>query len=242
MNDSRYVEKNYVGSGGMASVYKAFDTTLRRHVAIKEMTEQFLENENVRNLFLSEARKMASVRHQNVVQVYDIIDNTENPTILMEYMSGGSLATRMGTDPLPTEVVLRIIRQVAEGLKAIHDVGLIHRDVKPENILEEAGNYKITDFGVAVTGDEDAVPFVTNKYAAPEVLIDPHQISAASDLYSLGIMAVEMILGPREFELMIREAIEQDDELQLPAIKDSAQAFWQRWVASSVGVAAPVDA
>ena len=85
----------------------------------------------------------------------------------MEYMSGGSLATRMGTDPLPTEVVLRITRQVAEGLQAIHDAGLVHRDVKPENILEEAGNYKITDFGVAMTGDEDALPFVTNKYAAP---------------------------------------------------------------------------
>ena len=192
------------------------------------------ENESVRNLFLSEARKMASVRHQNVVQVYDIIDDTEIPTILMEYMSGGSLATRMGSDPLPTEVVLRIIRQVGEGLQAIHDAGLVHRDVKPENILEEAGNYKITDFGVAMTGDEDALPFVTNKYAAPEVLIEPDKISAASDLYSLGIMAIEMILGPRDFELAVREAIEQDDELQLPSIRDSAQAFWQRWVASSV--------
>lgn len=231
IDSSRYTEKAYVGSGGMASVYKAFDQKLRRHVAIKEMSEQFRDNEELRNLFLNEARKMALVRHQNVVQVYDIFEG-EIPTIIMEHMSGGSLATRVGTGTLPADIVLNIVRQVGTGLRAIHDAGLVHRDIKPENILEEGGKYKITDFGVAVTGEEEALPFVTNKYAAPEVLLDPGKIGPSSDIYSLGVMAAELLLGPRRFEEAVREAIEQDSEIQLPAIRNSAQAFWQQWVAS----------
>ena len=233
MDMSRYSEKSYVGSGGMASVYKAFDQKLRRHVAIKELNEQFRENDEVRNLFLNEARKMALVKHQNVVQVYDIFEG-DKPTIIMEYMGGGSLATRVGTGSLPVDIVLQIVRQIATGLRAIHEAGLVHRDIKPENILEESGKYKITDFGVAISGEEEALPFVTNKYAAPEVLIDPAKIGQSSDVYSLGIIAIELLLGPREFELAVREAIEQDSELALPAIQNSAQAFWQQWVASPV--------
>ncbi|HNP34704.1 MAG TPA: serine/threonine-protein kinase [Woeseiaceae bacterium] len=231
MDSSRYTEKTYVGSGGMASVYKAFDQKLRRHVAIKEMAEQFRDNDEVRDLFLNEARKMALVRHQNVVQVYDIFED-EVPTIIMEYMSGASLATRAGTGTLPADIVLKIIRQIASGLRAIHDAGLVHRDIKPENILEENNNYKITDFGVAITGDEEALPFVTNKYAAPEVLVDPSKIGASSDIYSVGVLAAELLLGPRVFEEAVREAIERDADVQLPAIKNSVQAFWQQWVAS----------
>jgi hypothetical protein len=150
----------------------------------------------------------------------------------MEYMGGGSLATRVGTSSLPVDVVLQIVRQIAAGLRAIHEAGLVHRDIKPENILEEGGKYKITDFGVAITGEEESMPFVTNKYAAPEVLIEPSKIGQSSDIYSLGIIAIELLLGPREFELAVKEAIEQDTELALPAIKNSAQAFWQQWVAS----------
>ena len=231
MDMSRYSEKSYVGSGGMASVYKAFDQKLHRHVAIKELNEQFRDNDEVRNLFISEARKMALVKHQNVVQVYDIFEG-DKPTIIMEHMGGGSLATRVGTGSLPVDIVLQIVRQIATGLRAIHEAGLVHRDIKPENILEESGKYKITDFGVAISGEEEALPFVTNKYAAPEVLIDPAKIGQSSDVYSLGIIAIELLLGPREFELAVREAIEQDKELALPAIQNSAQAFWQQWVAS----------
>lgn len=232
MDTSRYTERTYIGSGGMASVYKAIDRTLQRDVAIKEMSDQFRDNETVRSLFLNEARKMAAVKHPNVVQVYDVHDG-KVPTIIMEYMGGGSLATQIGAGSLPAVEVLKIIRQVATGLQAIHEAGLIHRDVKPENILEEGGAFKITDFGVAMSGDEDALPFVTNKYAAPEVLIEPTEIGRSSDIYSLGVMAIQLLLGPRNFELAVREAIEQDPQVQLPAIQDSKQAFWQQWVVSS---------
>jgi serine/threonine protein kinase len=218
----------------MASVYKAFDQTLRRPVAIKELTEQLRDNVDVRNLFLNEARKMAAVSHQNVIQVFDVSDDGDIPTIIMEYLEGGSVASRIGTGPVPVDEVLTVMKQVAGGLQAIHGVGLVHRDVKPENIIEDHGKYKIADFGVAMSGDEDALPFVTNKYAAPEVLLEPENIGPSSDIYSLGIMAIEMLLGPRRFEEAVREAIAADKRLQLPAIKDSAQAFWQRWVASPV--------
>ncbi len=232
MNKSRYENKTYVGSGGMASVYKAFDVTLQRDVAIKVMADQLRNNESVRDLFTSEARKMASINHQNVVHVYDVSDDDDVPTIYMEYMRGGNLASLMGSGPMAGEEVLKIMRQVILGLGAIHGQGLVHRDVKPENILEDSGTYKITDFGVAMSGDEDALPFVTSKYAAPEVLIEPEKIGPSSDIYSLGIMAIELLLGPRRLEEVIRETMERDEQLQIPAIKDSVQAFWQHWVAS----------
>ena len=234
MRDSRFRAKTYVGSGGMASVYKAFDQALERDVAIKEMAEQLRGNEDVMRLFLNEARKMAAVRHINVVQVYDVIDDTEVPTIIMEYLGGGSLASRLGPGRLPEEDVVDILQQVVAGLSAIHGAGLVHRDLKPENILEDKGVYKITDFGVAMSGDEDTLPFVTSKYAAPEVLVAPEKIGAKSDLYSLGIMAMELLLGPRRFMEVVKEAIEGKHSVQLPAIKDSTQAFWQQWVASSI--------
>jgi serine/threonine protein kinase len=233
MNNARYENKTYIGSGGMASVYKAFDAVLEREVAIKEMAEQLRGNQEIRDLFLREAKKMASIKNQNVVQVYDVSDEGNVPTIIMEYMGGGNLAARMGVGSLAAEDVLKIVKQVTLGLQAIHAKGLVHRDVKPENILADDGVYKITDFGVAMSGEEDALPFVTNKYAAPEVLIEPDKIGPSSDIYSLGIMAIELLLGPKKFEEVVRETIERDQQLQLPAIKDSTQVFWQHWVASS---------
>lgn len=233
MENDRYKGKTYIGTGGMALVYKAYDEKLERNVAVKELAEQLCDNPEIRKIFLDEARKMAQVMHQNVVQVYDVIDG-KVPTILMEYMGGGNLASRMGVSGMPAATVIPMLEQVIRGLKAIHDANVIHRDVKPENILEHEGNYKITDFGVAMSGEEDTLPFVTNKYAAPEVLADPSSISAASDIYSLGIMAVELLLGSRQFEEVVKEALESDNgALQLSAIKGSAQAFWQQWVGGS---------
>src|SRR5690606_13770097 len=189
--------------------------------------------EDVRHLFLNEARKMASIRHPNVVQVYDVSEEGDVPTIILEYVSGGSIASRADSGALASEEVLRIVRQVALGLQAIHRTGLVHRDVKPENILEDNGVFKITDFGVAMSGDEDALPFVTSKYAAPEVLIEPDKIGPSSEIYSIGIMAIELLLGNSKYEAAVRETIEKDSKLKLPAIKDSVQAFWQQWVAST---------
>ena len=103
MNKPRYENKTYVGSGGMASVYKAFDVTLQRDVAIKVMADQLRNNESVRDLFTSEARKMASINHQNVVHVYDVSDDDGVPTIYMEFMCGGNLASLMGSGPMAGE-------------------------------------------------------------------------------------------------------------------------------------------
>jgi serine/threonine-protein kinase len=110
MNNARYENKTYIGSGGMASVYKAFDAVLEREVAIKEMAEQLRGNQEIRDLFLREAKKMASIKNQNVVQVYDVSDEGNVPTIIMEYMGGGNLAARMGVGSLAAEDVLKIVK------------------------------------------------------------------------------------------------------------------------------------
>lgn len=235
MSIDRYIKQKFVGAGGMASVFYAWDSSLERDVAIKKMSEQFQEDPEVRDLFINEAKKMASVRHPNVVQVYDVIEVDGAPTIIMEFMDGQSLATLLSADPCPEEQVLKTLRQVVDGLQAIHDAALVHRDVKPENILQtRTGEYKITDFGVAMSGSEEALPFVTSKYAAPEALLAPENISAASDLYSVGVIGYEMILGHRRFVDAVKEAFEFETRIAMPAITDSTQVFWQQWLASDV--------
>lgn len=238
MENSRFKDKTYIGSGGTALFYKAYDQTACREVFIKELDQHLRDNQKVRDMFLDEARKMARVEDcPNVVCVYEILDE-EVPTIIME-LAGASpnLTTRLGVGGLPTSEVVCILEHVIAGLKKIHDAGMIHRDIKPENILEHNGIYKITGFGVATSGEEDTLPFVNSKYAAPEALNDPSKIRANSDIYSLGMMATELLLGSRRFEEMVIEALESEKlQLQHQAFQGGAQILWQRWVCGNANL------
>jgi hypothetical protein len=232
MTEERYQNRIYVGSGGMATVYHAWDSLVGRDVALKEIAEQLRGNVDVREMFLNEARKMAQVHHRNVVQVYDVLYENEVPTIIQEFMAGGSLAARIGASKMSVPEVINLLNDVLYGLRAIHASGLIHRDMKPDNILcNDKGEWKVADFGVAMSGDEEVLPFVGSKYAAPEVLNAPDTISVRSDLYSIGIMGIELLLGTEVFEAAAREAVTLVHG-ELPGGKVSSAAFWQRWVSS----------
>jgi serine/threonine protein kinase len=234
MANERYENKTYVGSGGMAIVYRAWDSVVGRDVALKEIAEELRQDPEVRDMFMREARKMAKVRHRNVVQVYDVLLENEAATLVQEYMDGGSLANRVGASTMSPDETLKMLQDVCCGLQAIHDAGLIHRDVKPDNILAHQGEWKVADFGVAMSGDEDVLPFVGSKYAAPEVLNAPDTISVRSDIYSVGVMATELILGSQQYEKSAREAmLIQLGEGAAPT-RDSTATFWQRWVSSNV--------
>jgi serine/threonine protein kinase len=234
MSDQRFTKKSFIGSGGMATVYRAYDTLFAHDVAIKEIVEAHRGDELIREMFLEEARKMRKVEDKHVVKVYEIMGASEIPTIIEEFMADGDLASRLGDSGLKTDEALEILEQVLMGLRAIHKAGLVHRDIKPDNVLAHEGVWKITDFGVAMTGQEEALHFVASKYAAPEVLLDPNSIGAKTDLYSLGIMAVEMLLGPERFQAAVKEAMASQDGLNVPASRAGEQAFWQQWIASSV--------
>ncbi|MFK7977174.1 MAG: protein kinase [Halioglobus sp.] len=232
MGTERFENKTYIGSGGMATVYRAWDSVIGRDVALKEIAEELRADEEVREMFIREARKMAQVLHRNVIQIYDVLLDDESATLVEEYMDGGSLAKRVGASSMSTDETLKMLQDVTYGLQAIHEAGLVHRDMKPDNILSKNGEWKVGDFGVAMSGDEEVLPFLGSKYAAPEVLNAPETISERSDIYSMGIMAAELVLGSQRFEEVAREALTSSNPAAGGGTKETSATFWQRWVSS----------
>ena len=195
-----------LGRGGSGIVLRAFDESLHRVVAVKVLAPTLAVTAAARTLFVSEARAAARVRHENVVQVY-AVEEGPLPYLVMEYIPGGTLQQLCDrTGPLPVREVLRIGRQIAEGLAAAHATGLVHRDVKPANVLIEGGpraHVKLTDFGLAVAAD--ALPLSrsggvagTPMYMAPEQATGG-PLDHRADLFSLGSVLYTMLAGRPPF-------------------------------------------
>jgi WD40 repeat protein/serine/threonine protein kinase len=195
-----------LGQGGMGVVLKAFDEKLRRVVAIKVMTPQLAASATARVRFTREARAAAAVRNEHVIDIHAVEEANGLPYLVMEYVAGVSLQERLDrTGPLGLTEVLRIGAQVAAGLAAAHTQGLIHRDVKPANILLENGveRVKLTDFGLARAADDasltqSGVVAGTPQYMAPEQArgeaVDPR-----ADLFSLGSVLYALCTGRAPF-------------------------------------------
>lgn len=222
----RFTNKTYVGSGAMATVYRAWDSVMQRDVALKEIADELQDNADVRELLLNEARKIAKIKHINVVQIYDVTYDDGIPTIVQEFVGGGDLSSAVGSSAASVDITLKVLHDVFSGLEAIHSSGLIHRDIKPDNLLNSDGTWKLVDFGVAMQGDEDVIPFVGSKYAAPEILLAPETISAKTDFYSAGVMAMELLLGATTFERVAREVTAKSTGSEGP---ENPNAFWQKW-------------
>ena len=164
-----------LGRGGFGIVFRAFDEVLQRVVAVKVMAPQMAALSPARKRFLREARSSAQVRHENVVQVY-AVEEQPLPYLVMEYIPGETLQQKLDrSGPLDVTEVLQIGRQIAEGLAAAHATDLIHRDIKPGNVLIEGGQHrvKITDFGLARAADDASISQSgiiagTPMYMAPE--------------------------------------------------------------------------
>src|SRR5262249_15557478 len=142
-----------LGQGGMGIVFKAFDESLRRFVAIKVLAPALASNQKARRRFVREARAAAAINHPNVVTIHSVNIAQDQPYLVMEFISGSSLRQRIKNTPrLGLAEILRIGVQVATGLSAAHEQGVIHRDIKPANIMLEDGveRVKITDFGLAL--------------------------------------------------------------------------------------------
>ena len=198
---NRYQILDSIGTGGMAEVYKAFDTFLNREVAVKILRAQYTDDEGFVSRFRQEAQSAARLIHPNIVNVYDVGRDDDSYYIIMEYVKGKTLKeliSEVGAlDPM-TAVI--ITHGIASALKHAHSRGIIHCDIKPHNILlDENNNPKVADFGIA-----RAITTATMTYTASVVgsvhYLSPEQvrgekISAQSDLYSLGILLFEMLTG-----------------------------------------------
>ncbi|HVK14721.1 MAG TPA: serine/threonine-protein kinase, partial [Gemmataceae bacterium] len=194
-----------LGRGGFGIVLRALDDVLQRVVAVKVMAPQIATLSPARKRFVREARSSAAVRHENVVQVYEVGEHPL-PYLVMEFIPGETLQQRLDrTGPLDVSEVLRIGRQVAEGLAAAHATDLIHRDIKPGNILLEGGAHraKITDFGLARAADDASISQSgiiagTPMYMAPEQATG-QPLDQRADLFSLGSVLYQMAAGRPPF-------------------------------------------
>jgi serine/threonine-protein kinase len=197
----RYELKEHVGSGGMSRVYRAHDRLLERTVALKILHEHYSQDDEYVERFRREARAVAQLAHPNIVTVIDRGEHEGRQFIVFEYVDGENLkqlVTREG--PLPAKQVIELGLQVASALASAHDRGVVHRDVKPQNvILSEDGMPKVTDFGIARSADVASVTLTgtvmgTSEYLPPEQARG-EPVDVRSDVYSLGAILYELCTG-----------------------------------------------
>jgi serine/threonine-protein kinase len=198
----RYTLLDVLGGGGMARVYLAHDNVLDRDVALKVMREYYADDEGFVERFRREAKHAAALNHPDIVQVYDQ-GHTEDGTyyIAMEYVPGGTLAQRIKREgPLDPREAAGVASRVADALAVAHARGIVHRDIKPQNVLLSAtGEAKVADFGIAraasaTTVTEASLILGTAAYMSPEQ-VRGERVGPASDLYSLGVVLYEMLTG-----------------------------------------------
>lgn len=201
----RYEVEELVGHGGMSSVYKARDALLERHVALKILHEQYSADDDFVERFKREARSVAQLQHPNIVTVIDRGDEDGRQYIVFEYIEGENLkeyVVRKGR--LEIREAVEVAGEVARALAFAHENGLIHRDVKPQNVLLNGdGRAKVTDFGIARSLDVDGMTQTgtvlgTSNYIAPEQA-SGKRVDAQSDVYALGVVLYELIAGDVPF-------------------------------------------
>lgn len=201
----RYRIGALLGRGGMAAVYDGYDERLQRPVAVKVLRPEAAADPEIRNRFEVEAQAAAGLSHPNVVAVFDTGEDAGTPFIVMERLPGETLADRMAAGPVDQPWLRRVAGDVLAALGAAHSAGVVHRDVKPGNILlAQDGTAKVADFGIAkstevgtdLTGSGLLVG--TPAYLAPE-RIEGHAATPQSDLYSLGVVLYEALAGAKPF-------------------------------------------
>ena len=235
----RYRLQLRIAIGGMGEVWQAEDELILRQVAIKILKEEYLSDSNFLERFRSEARSAALVEHEGIANVYDYGEDTGSAYLVMELVPGESMSRLLEREKKLTEIkVLDIIAQTSRALAAAHARGLVHRDIKPGNLLiTPEGKVKITDFGIARVGDQ--VPLTktgqvmgTVQYLAPEQATGKTSTSA-TDLYSLGVVAYEALAGKRPFtgENQMAIAMAHINEMP-PALPESIDPRVQNLVLS----------
>ncbi len=201
----RYELHELVGSGGMSSVYRAHDTLLERDVALKIIHEHYVDDEEYVERFRREARAVAQLSHPSIVTVIDRGDAEGRHFIVFEYVDGRNLKQLIEeSGPLPIRRALELTLETARGLAFAHERGIVHRDVKPQNVLLNGdGRAKVTDFGIARSVDIEGVTQAgtvlgTSNYISPEQA-SGEPVDLQSDVYSLGVVLYELLAGDLPF-------------------------------------------
>jgi serine/threonine protein kinase len=222
----RYRLGERLGHGGMGEVFAAHDLRLDREVALKLLRADLAEQDGMRERVVAEARLAARLSHPHVVGVLDTGEQDGRPFVVMERLSGRTLRDELSAGPMPAERVRDVGLQVLRALAAAHELGIVHRDVKPGNVLDAGvGTWKVADFGIAKWVHADETLTGTGEllgspsYLAPE-RIEGQQAEPASDLYAVGVLLYEAMCGRKPFEgddpFALATAI-RDGEFEPPA-------------------------
>jgi serine/threonine-protein kinase len=200
----QYEIEGEIGRGGMAVVYRARDVRLNRAVAIKVLPPELAHDPAIRMRFTREAQTSAQLAHAHIVPIYDVGDRAGIAYFVMGLVTGGNLATLLAREPRqPIDEVRRLASEVADGLAYAHVRGVIHRDIKPDNILldRETGRVMVTDFGIAWAMESatrltaTGIAVGTPTYMSPEQAVGERELDGRSDVYSLGVLAYQMLTG-----------------------------------------------
>ena len=226
--DNRYRVVGRLGSGGMAEVYLAHDDVLDRDVALKVMSGRYADDEEFVERFKREAQSAAALSHPNIVSIYDRGESEDGTYyIAMEYLAGGTLKDRiLQRGALPPETAVAVALQIAEALQAAHRSGVVHRDIKPHNVLVTAsGDVKVGDFGIARAASSSTMTKTgsilgTAHYISPEQAMG-EPVGPQSDLYSLGVVLYEMLTGvlPYDAETSIGIAMKHVNGRLVPPVE-----------------------
>jgi tetratricopeptide (TPR) repeat protein/tRNA A-37 threonylcarbamoyl transferase component Bud32 len=193
-----------IGEGGMGVVYRAEDTRLKRTVALKFLRPELLGDRHEKERFVREAQAAAALDHPNICAVHEIEEAGGRTFIVMPFVEGRSLAERVRSGPLPVEESVSIAVQIAEGLQEAHEHGIVHRDIKPGNImLTQKGSVRITDFGLARLASAAGIsmtnrPMGTMRYMSPEQVKGEH-VDGRTDIWSLGVLLYRLVTGSEPF-------------------------------------------
>ena len=198
----RYELRDILGFGGMAEVRDGWDTHLSRAVAIKLLHPGLSSQSEIRERFKIEARAAAALNHPNIVRVYDFGDEDGSPFIVMERLPGDTLGDLIAFGPLTQTEVYESLRSVLAALTAAHDAGMLHRDIKPGNILLASGGLKVADFGIVKT--PGSVHTTTGQLVGTLAYLSPDRIagncaSVSDDLYAAGVVGYEALTGRKPF-------------------------------------------
>lgn len=204
MSEGRYEYQEVIGKGGMATVYRGLQVSLDRPVAIKVLSAQLSSDPSIRERFHRESLIIARLNHPNIIHVIDKGSTSKGrPVFIMEFVEGRTLAEVIRAGDLPFNKKIELIIQICKGLSYAHKVGIIHRDIKPANVLVDTDdNARLLDFGIATFFEDESAKnseahliLGTEGYMAPEQKVSAKYTSAASDIYSLGVMMYEMFTG-----------------------------------------------
>ncbi|MEO7326661.1 MAG: protein kinase [Dokdonella sp.] len=196
-----------LGRGGMGVVYKGYEGSLNRYVAIKVLADSLAHDEGIKERFLREARSMAALNDPHIIQIYFIGEDEGQTYFVMEFVEGESLGSMLKRDhKLTVEQSAKVIQQTAMGLSTAHDRGVVHRDIKPGNLMiSSRGSVKIADFGIALSNQDLSKKLTTTGefvgtpgYLSPEVCLGK-PVDQRSDIFSLGIVLFEMLTGKMPF-------------------------------------------